>query len=152
MSKRLDRKSERMFPVCTCHTNTFNMRPSFALFPSHAFSYGGSCAVCVFPSLWRLTNKQNAPSQAKRSHWRVLSHSRFINVNKSRSSLLSASFSVCSLFSTSLSPRKKELGEYGDRGSDVPGWVKHPLFKGLVVAGLVMGALSPVFLKVRRWR
>eukprot|EP00903_Cladosiphon_okamuranus_P006004 g5924.t1 len=41
----------------------------------------------------------------------------------------------------------REIGEYG---SDVPWWVKHPLFKGLVVAGLVMGALSPVFLKVGR--
>ena len=40
------------------------------------------------------------------------------------------------------------MGEFGERGSDVPWWVKHPLFKGLVVAGLIMGALSPVFLKV----
>lgn len=42
------------------------------------------------------------------------------------------------------------MEEFGDRGSDVPWWVKHPLFKGLVVAGLVVGALSPVLLKVMR--
>lgn len=40
------------------------------------------------------------------------------------------------------------MGDLGDRGSEVPGWVKHPIFKALVVAGLVMGALSPVLLKV----
>ena len=53
------------------------------------------------------------------------------------------SLSLCLCFSA-----RKEMGEFGERGSDVPWWVKHPLFKGLVVAGLIMGALSPVFLKV----
>eukprot|EP00752_Nemacystus_decipiens_P018781 g16838.t1 len=42
------------------------------------------------------------------------------------------------------------MGDFGERGSDVPSWVRHPLFKGMVVAGLIMGALSPVFLKVGR--
>ncbi|CAM9212039.1 unnamed protein product [Scytosiphon promiscuus] len=47
-------------------------------------------------------------------------------------------------------PQLRDIGDFGDRGSDVPWWVKHPLFKGLVVTGLIMGALSPVFLKVGR--
>lgn len=34
---------------------------------------------------------------------------------------------------------------------DVPKWVRHPIFKGLVVTSLILGALSPVFLKVG-WR
>lgn len=33
--------------------------------------------------------------------------------------------------------------------ADVPKWVRHPLFKGLVVTSLILGALSPVLLKVR---
>ncbi|CAB1112636.1 unnamed protein product [Ectocarpus sp. CCAP 1310/34] len=47
-------------------------------------------------------------------------------------------------------PHSREVGDFGSHGSDVPWWVKHPLFKGLVVTGLIMGALSPVFLKVGR--
>lgn len=63
-------------------------------------------------------------------------------------SYITWSFSLSHTHSHSLAANLKEMGDLGDRGSEVPRWVKHPIFKALVVAGLVMGALSPVLLKV----